>query len=371
MKKKVHQISANADSKLAKYLATTAAITAGSSIASQANAAIVANTTPIPFGINEEVDIDFNNDGIVDFQIDHDRVNLNGNDLDYLQLDKNDANGASSTTLVQSELEPVDGFGVFPAPSFLTSYANDYGSTTAGLSTDLDVDSDVDGNDFLIFQRDGGGGGANLNYDMEYMSYFDECNQFGSGGCHPSALTAGEPIGPDQDDGIDSQFMFVESLDAFGNGTVLRANRLIDEDNGQIDTSFGLTPEPPLSSPAFTFRNGNVAYLGVRMDLNDAGFTGNDFAGANGAGDFDDPANYWYGWIGIEITNEADATGVVTGWAYNDQLGTSINAGDTGVPISANNAVPEPTSMLMAAVGGFAMAGGLVGRRIFRRNNNA
>ena len=56
----------------------------------------MANTTVQSFGINGDVNIDFNNDGQTDFQIDHDRVNLNGTNLDYLQVDKNDVNSADN-----------------------------------------------------------------------------------------------------------------------------------------------------------------------------------------------------------------------------------------------------------------------------------
>ena len=45
--------------------------------------------------------IDFNSDGQTDFQIDHDRVDVDGTaagpSLDYLQIDKNDINGESKS----------------------------------------------------------------------------------------------------------------------------------------------------------------------------------------------------------------------------------------------------------------------------------
>ena len=45
--------------------------------------------------------------------------------------------------------------------------------------------------------------------------------------------------------------------------------------------------------------------------------------------------HFYYGWIGVRIDNEADATGTVMGWAYEDTPGMSILAGDTG-PVVAN-----------------------------------
>src|SRR5688572_1564823 len=86
--------SGSLDARLAAYLASTGAV--GTALAPEANAIIVGNSVTHPFGINGAVDIDFNKDGQVDFQIDHDRVDLNGMLLDYLQIDKNDINGAGN-----------------------------------------------------------------------------------------------------------------------------------------------------------------------------------------------------------------------------------------------------------------------------------
>jgi hypothetical protein len=85
------------DARLAAYMASAGAV--GTALASEAEAIIVGNSAVQPFGINGAVDIDFNKDGQVDFQIDHDRVDLtamNGGILDYLQIDKNDINGATN-----------------------------------------------------------------------------------------------------------------------------------------------------------------------------------------------------------------------------------------------------------------------------------
>lgn len=349
------------DKRLTTYLAATAG--AGAVAANNAEAVVVADLTPRPFGINESVDIDFNSDGVVDFQIDHDRVDLNGTNLDFLQIDKNDINGALSTTPVESELVPVDGFASFPGtPADYTGdgqwNAADYtvwrdNLGQSGVAGDGDGSGTVDQPDYDVFHNAFGKDPAPANYDAGYMSDELLCGPFSSGGCHPLALSAGTEIGPNE------YFEFSESTNAFDNGTVLRANRLIDEDNGQLDASFGLTPEPQLDSPTFSDVDG-TQYLGVRIDLNDAGFNGNDFAGANGPGDTDDPANYWYGWIGVEITNQDDATGIVTGYGYETDMGVAITAGATG---AVGSAVPEPGSALMLLLGGAMLLGSFFTRR--------
>jgi hypothetical protein len=60
-----------------------------------------------------------------------------------------------------------------------------------------------------------------------------------------------------------------------------------------------------------------------------------------------------YGWIGVRIDNEADATGAVVGYGYET----------TGLPILAGQ-VPEPGSMLIAAFGSLALIGAGLRRRL-------
>lgn len=338
------------DTKLAAYFAS--AIGIGSAMARGTNAAIVANTTPQAITINGEVDIDFDGDGIAEFQIDHDRYNLNGNNLDYLQIDKNDKNGAANPF-------PIDGNAVFSsssgvyAPPFVDDYdGNHHGSWDSGdlaawtsqygASPDPNSDSNpdgdesgvVDGRDFLIWQR---ATVVTFSYDQGYRAT--------QNGEYPMALTAGTLIDPAE---------FYDFSETSNNGGYYtRANRLLDEDEGQIDNDSGRPNAPPANSPGWEGLGGATRYLGVRFDLHDEGYA-NNLALVNGPDVTDDPNNYWYGWIGVEITNEADATGNVTGWAYETERGVGINAGDVG-SLSGLGAVPEPSSLVIGAIGGAAL----------------
>jgi hypothetical protein len=132
-------------------------------------------------------------------------------------------------------------------------------------------------------------------------------------GTFPASLASGATIGPGQTYG-----------NAF-NGNV--TNQLIDEDydnNGAFESYTGnFTPDNVA---------GNVEYIGVKFRLND-----NEFGDLH------------YGWIGIDFTNQADLTGVVTGYAYETTPDTAILAG----------AVPEPSGLALLALG----AAGLLIRR--------
>jgi hypothetical protein len=274
------------DLRLAQYL--TAAAGVGAVFASEADALIVSNTTPQPIGINGEVNIDFNSDGQTDVQIDHDRVNLAGNNIDYLQVDKNDVSSATNPL-------PIDNFVTFPT------------------------------------------NGTPANGDLQYLGF---TNSFGDAGGYAVALKPGDLIGTA---GIDNgagliagtRFDFQEGSSFLGpNGPTIRANRLIDEDRGQIDTAlnpsepvqlpFGMQPEFP-DIDDWVGLGGATRYVGVRLDLNDRIFPG--------LNNNDNAAQFVHGWIGVQITNEADATGVITGWAYQTTPGMSIAAGDVGTPI--------------------------------------
>jgi hypothetical protein len=91
MKTKLSRVSL--DGRLAAYLTAVGATAATST---DAQAVVVTNSTEQAFGINGAVSIDFNTDGQIDFEIDHDRIDLGGgNVVDFLQVDKNDTNGAS------------------------------------------------------------------------------------------------------------------------------------------------------------------------------------------------------------------------------------------------------------------------------------
>lgn len=261
------------DSKLSAYLAAAAA--AAIAFDSTADAAVVGNTTPQAFGINGNVNVDFNTDGQTDFQIDHDRVNLNGTDLDYLQIDKNDVNGATNPLA----------FDTAPATTFAATPFMD---------------------------------GASPRNDANQAAYLID----GPQGSYPAALTLGTPVGPL------SSFDFQEGDNFQDSGKWIRANRLLDEDATQIDQQLGGQPPSgvhvPTNGPNWVGLGGEVRYLGLKMDLNNT-------AVGEGLTAFD----YNYGWIGVQITNEADATGVVTGWGYETEKGVDILAGDAG-PVVAN-----------------------------------
>jgi hypothetical protein len=252
---------------------------------SATHGAVVGNSTVQPFGVNGVVAIDFNVDGQTDFQIDHDRVNLSGTDLDYLQIDKNDINGEGNPLA----FDPIAG------------------------------------NQAATFSD-----GVTPRNDANISAYVIDPNVQGS---YPAALTLGTPIGPL------SSFDYQESNNFQGSGKWIRANRLLDEDATQIDQVLGGRPtsgvQVPLNGPNFDGLAGAVRYLGVKMELNNSGLTN-------------------YGWVGIRIDNEADATGAVVGYAYETL---------PGVPIAAGN-VPEPGSIMLAATGGLAILGAAARRRL-------
>jgi hypothetical protein len=290
------------DARLASYLAAAGAV--GAALASPADAAIVAHTTPQAFGVNEEVGIDFNQDGQIDFQIDHDRVNLNGTNLDYLQLDKNDDNSATNPLAY---------------PGFIIEGENLYQ------------------NHFPL-------NGSLKNNDSQYLSFTDFGNNKGG---YVVALKAGDVIGGDGTGSFvpGTLWDYQEGDNFTGSGRSIRANRLIDEDATQIDQALrGKTADqvfvplgPQLDYPElddFTGLAGATRYVGVRVDLNDAAETSVNVGDLSQNPDF--PQHFWYGWIGVRIDNEADATGTVTGWAYESVQGMSIVAGDVGPVLNAD-----------------------------------
>jgi hypothetical protein len=165
---------------LAAYLSAAGAV--GTALASDAEAVVVYNTTVQPFGIDGAVPIDFNSDNQVDFEIDHDNIDVDPgpgvNLVDFLQIDKNDTNGSSP--------------GENPCPI----------------------------NVFDTF--DTGGGFPNNTADAAYVIT-------GAQGDYPAALSHGDLIGPA------STFDFQEGDNFGGTGETIRANRLIDEDAGACD----------------------------------------------------------------------------------------------------------------------------------------
>lgn len=284
------------DARLAAYLGAAGAVVGAA--ATDAQAIVVGNNTVQPFGVNGSVNLDFNNDGQIDFQVDHDRVTLPGGGptLDYLQIDKNDING---------EANPL-AFDPGPSSTFQAT------TFPAGATTPNDANQSA----YVINP--------------------------GVQGSYPASLTAGTLIGPA------SSFDFQEGDNFGATGKWIRANRLIDEDATQIDQVLGGRAasgvQVPLNGPNFVGLGGAVRYLGLRMDLNNANAS-------------DSPTGYNYGWVGIRITNEADATGEVVGFAYETTPGLGIAAG----------AVPEPGTVLSAIVGAFLFAGCFLRRRLMGR----
>jgi hypothetical protein len=273
--KKLGDKSFSLDRKLASYLAASASI--GAAMASDAKAIVISNNDVQNVGINGFASIDFNSDGQTDYQVDHDRVDLTpqgGPVVDYLQIDKNDING---------EANPL-AFDPGPGTNFAATPFQD-GATARNDATHA----------FYLVDNAPDLAGSFIQY--------------------PTALLAGAEIGANQG------FDFQEGDNVFGSHKIGRLNRLIDEDHGQVDILLGgKTADDivtPTNSPQFVGVANQVRYLGVRMDLNNAS--------ANNT-----PSEFTYGWIGVKVTNEADATGQVVGWGYETQPGVSILAGDTG-----------------------------------------
>jgi hypothetical protein len=282
--------------KLAAYLA---AVASGTLVATDAKAVIVSNDNVRPFGINQDVNIDFNGDGQIDWQIDHDRVNLNGMLLDYLQIDKNDVNSAMNPL----DTDPLAGgaYQTFPL------------------------------------------NGTNPNNDAAVLSFTNDLKDLGG---YAVALKKDDVIGGSYGN-LTGSFVpgtiwdWQEGNNFLGGGTYIRANRLIDEDKMQIDANagravtvpFGTQPEFP-GLEDFVGLNGEVRYLGVRLDLNDAAEPGLNNNNPDTNPNFHQ--HHWYGWIGIRITNEADATGEVVGWGYETEQGMSILAGATAPAIAGD-----------------------------------
>lgn len=224
----------NLDRKLMAYAAGVVA--AGLAGVESADAAIISDSTPRPFGVDGTVDLNFNGAGANEFSIGHERT-----------------------------------------------------------------PDDNDGTDRVILKAPNNGSDALQGYVV------------GDNG-HPAALTAGSLIGPDQ------------VYDAAFNGNT--GNHLVNEDvepNDDIrdDVVFGnFTADDVV---------GNTQYAGVRFQLESGG-------------------PFHYGWIGIDITDDQDLTGVVTGFGYQDTPETPIEAG----------AVPEPsTGLALLAFG----AAGLLRRK--------
>jgi hypothetical protein len=182
----------------------------------------------------------------------------------------------------------------------------------SGLGTTPLIDFDNNNNDEFTVGHERQGGNANADRVLikelgtNGATGAAYVNGLGAFPVFPAALAAGATIGPAQSYG-----------NAF-NGNV--SNQLVDEDyddNGIFESYTGnFTPDNIV---------GNVQYIGVKFRLND-----------NALDDLH------YGWIGLDIQNQADLTGVVTGYAYETDPDTAIVAGA---------GVPEPSSLALLALG--------------------
>jgi len=170
--------------------------------------------------------------------------------------------------------------------------------------------------------------GASARNDANNSAYLVS----GPQGSYPAALSFGAPIGQS------STFDWQEGDNFQSGGKWIRANRLIDEDATQIDQVLGGQAasgvQVPFGSPGFVGLGGAVRYVGVQVELNNSGA-------------------FNYGWIGVRILNEADATGEVVGWGYETTPGAGLTAG-----------IPEPSSLLMALMGCAAFVGAFLRRRL-------
>lgn len=119
---------------------------------------------------------------------------------------------------------------------------------------------------------------------------------------------------------------------------IRRANRLIDYDSGvdELTDANNIWSPPPSPPGNFVGLGGVPHYVGVQMD-------------------FDDDGPFYYGWIGVKITDDATASGELIGYAYNTVPARGLAIG---------HYVPEPTTMAMAGLGGVVIASALLGRRL-------
>ena len=96
--------------------------------------------------------------------------------------------------------------------------------------------------------------------------------------------------------------------------------------------------QAPTNGPNFLGLGGATRYLGVKMNL-------------NGTGKIN------YGWIGVQITSDDDATANVVGYGYETVSGTPIAAG----------AVPEPGTLAILLTGGAMLLGAIMRRSWWHR----
>lgn len=214
---------------------------------------------------------------------------------------------------------------------------------------DIPIDLDNDGEtDFSLNHKSNSLGEDYLELDKspDPNSDFPDLNMDGnnvswryledSPGSYPNPLLAGESSGTLLNPPTGFTY---ESLQDTANyqsgGTTRRANRLIDYDSGVDEAG---TWNPPAGNGNFLGSEGIDQYLPFQIEF-----------------DTSTPAVN-YGWIGVNISDDATASGTLIGYAYETTPLTPISMG----------VVPEPGTMVLAALGGVALAGSWV-TRSFRK----
>lgn len=132
-------------------------------------------------------------------------------------------------------------------------------------------------------------------------------------------------------------------IDSSGNPQALSAGTTIGSGSsgtfGNASTQYAMVTYPSVSGNWANVQNG---YLGVS-------FTENSLT--------------YYGWIELSVTHQPNnLQATIQGWAYQNTAGKSIAAGDTGIA-----SVPEPSSLVLAGLGGLGLLGAAARNRWRRR----
>ena len=215
---------------------------------------------------------------------------------------------------------------------------------------DIPIDLDNDGEtDFSLNHKSNSLGEDYLELDKspDPNSDFPDLNGDGnnqswryledSPGSYPNPLLVGESSGTLINPPAGLTYESLQDTDNYlSGGTTRRANRLIDYDSGVDEPG---TWDPPAGNGNFLGSEGIDQYLPFQIEF-----------------DTSSPAVN-YGWIGVNISDDATASGTLIGYAYETEPLTPITMG----------VVPEPGTMALAALGGVALAGSWITRNIRRK----